>query len=133
MILIETIRTNNFFVSASSISSFVACLVPGFVANVALNSITSLILDSVTSYAPTFVNDSTFRSVTISAPCALAGRITFIIMNLKTTFFYNKQVTVEDYTSSKLYIKRIIWVKRILFNKTTNSKNYILGILDKIY
>lgn len=37
---------------------------------------------------------------------------------------------MKDLTSSKLYIKGIIWIEEILFSNITKAWNYILGIPD---
>lgn len=42
------------------------------------------------------------------APGAVAGRIAPVVMDPNTTFYYGKQVSAEDFTSSKLYIKGTI-------------------------
>lgn len=39
----------------------------------------------------------------------------------------------EDYINSKYYMKKTIWIGRILFGEIIDARNYMLSILNKIY
>lgn len=78
------IKTDNFFIFA----------------NFAFGFITSLIFS--------FVTDSTFGSIIISTFGTIISYITFIIIDFKIIFFYNKQVKVKVLINFKFYIKKTI-------------------------
>lgn len=148
MIVIEAMGTNDSFVSASlapgSIAGpalgSVAGSAPGSVGGPALGSVNDSALGSVAGLAsgsitgptPGSVNDSTPGFITIPAPGTIAGRVSSVVIAPKTTYFYGKQVITEDYTSLKLYMKRMIWIERIQFSEIIDVWNYMLGILDEI-
>lgn len=93
--MIEAIKTNNFFVSACLALGSITVPTPGFVA----------------SPAPDFDNDFALGYIIIPAFGTIIGHIALRVMDSKTTFFYSKQVTAEDYTNSKLYIKETIQIR----------------------
>lgn len=133
IIVIETIETNNSFVFAGLALGSIAGPVPSFVAGFAPNSITSSDPGFVASSALSSVKGFTLGFITIRAPGATAGCIAFVVIDLKTSFFYSKQVTTKDYINFKLYMKEMIWIRAILFNKTIDAWNYILSIPNEIY
>lgn len=89
MTVIEAMEINN--------SSIFTGFIFGFIA--------SSTLVSIVGSNPSSINDSTPSSVTILTSSNIIGRVTSILIDLKTTFFYNKQAIVKNYISSKLYIK----------------------------
>lgn len=108
MIVIEIIKIDDFFVSASPVPGSVTSCARSSTASLASNSIASPAPDSVFSSAFGYINDSALGSVTISALNTNIDRIVPVVMVSKTTFFYGKQVMAKDYISSKFYIKEII-------------------------
>ena len=130
--MIETIGTNDSFVFAGPVFGSFIGLTPGFVAGSALNFVAGPALGSVAGSAPGSINDSTLGSVTVPVSGAVASRIASKVINPKTTFFYGKEVTAEDYTSSKFYMKGTIRIEGIPFGKTKDVWNYMLGIPNKI-
>ena len=65
------------------------------------------------------------------APGVIAGRVASMVIDpTKGNYFYEKQVTAEDLTSSKLYMKKTIWIGGIPFGETGEAWNYMLGIPD---
>lgn len=40
-------------------------------------------------------------------------------------------MTVENFTTAKLYIKGTVWIKWVYFNDITDAWYYMLGITDK--
>lgn len=109
----EAIGTND-----SSISTGLA---PISVASPAFGSIAGPMPGFATVPAPSSVNNIILGYVTVPTLGAITGHIVFVIMDPKTTFFYGKQVTAEDYTSSKLYMKKTIWIGGILFGRTIDA------------
>ena len=96
----------------------------------ALGSITGLALGFVAGPAPDFVTNPASGSVTGPAldavtgpaPGIIAGRIAFVEIDIsKGNYFYGKQVTAEDLTSSKLYMKGTIWIRGIPFGETSEA------------
>lgn len=77
-----TMKTNISFVSSSTALGFVASPTPG--------SVSSFSLGSIASSSSASINDSTFGYIIISAPNANAGRVAFVVIDSKTTFFYGK-------------------------------------------
>lgn len=64
-------------------------------------------------------------------PSAVAACIALVVMDSNKPFYYGKAVMVRDFTSFKIYIKEIIWIRGIPFNDITEAWNYILNILDE--
>ena len=115
--------TDNFSASAGPISGFVTSLAPGSIAGPVPDSVTSLAPGSIAGPAP--------DSVTSPAPGIIAGRVTPVVIDsTKGNYFYGKQVTAEDLTSFKLYMKRTIWIGGIPCGETCEALNYMLSILD---
>lgn len=86
-------------------------LIPDSIANPALGSITGPAPGSVAGSIP--------DSVIGPALGVVVGCIALVVIDpTKSNYFYGKQVTAEDLTSSKLYMKRTIWIGRILFDET---------------
>lgn len=83
-------------------------LAPDFVASPPLDSIVALAPNSIAGPDPGFVAGLIPGSVIVLAPGAVAGCVVLVVIDPKTTFFYSKQITAEDYTSFKLYIKGTI-------------------------
>ena len=82
-------------------------------------SVASPAPDSVTSPAPGSVASPVPDSVTCPAPGVVAGRVAPVVINpTKGNYFYGKQVTAEDLTSSKRYMKGTIWIGGIPFGET---------------
>ena len=116
--------TDDFSAPASLASSSVTGLAPGSVASPALDFITCLIPGSVAC--------PTLDSVIGPAPGVIAGHVALVVIDsTKSNYFYGKQFTAENLTSSKLYMKRTIWIEGIPFGKTGKAWNYMLGILDE--
>lgn len=113
MIVIESIETNN--------SSVFAGLAPSSSASLAPSSIANPTSDSIAGPALGSVNNSASSSGIILALGAITGHVALVIIDPKTTFFYGKQVTIKDYISSKLYIKRTIWIRGIPFDETIDA------------
>ena len=108
-----------------------AGLAPGSVTVPAPGSIAGPAPDSVTSPAPGSVAGPAPDSVIGLAPGVVAGRVAPVVINpTKSNYFYGKQVTVKNLTSSKLYMKGTIWIKGIPFGETGEAWNYMLGIPD---
>ena len=104
---------------------------PGFVTGPTPGSIAGPAPDSVTSPAPGSVAGPAPDSVTGPAPSVVAGRVALVVIDpTKGNYFYGKQITVEDLTSSKLYMKGTIWIGGIPFGETGEAWNYMLGIPD---
>ena len=98
--------TNNSFVPAGPAHDFVKGPAPCSVASSAS--------DSITGPTHGFVADLATDFVTSPAPGIVASRVAPIMIDLiKSNYFYRKQVMAEDLTSSKLYMKRTIWIKGI--------------------
>lgn len=90
----------------------------------ALGSITDPASGSVISPAP--------DSVISLGLSIITGSVASIVINFtKSNYFYGKYVMTEDLTSFKLYMKVIIWIERIPFDKTGKAWNYMLGIQMK--
>ena len=118
-----TIGTNDFSAPADP--------APGFVTDPALGSIARPAPDSVTSLASGSITGPAPDSVTDPAPDVIAGRVALVVIDsTKGNYFYGKQVTTEDFTSSKLYMKGTIWIRGIPFGETGKAWNYMLGISD---
>lgn len=47
---------------------------------------------------------------------AIFGHVTSMVINLYIMFYYKKAVMAEDLTSSKLYMKKTIWIGEIPFS-----------------
>lgn len=107
-----TIRINNFFIFIGFIFSSIARFVISSITNLTPSFIIGFIFSSISNFAFSFIIVLTF-DVIISC-------IGFIVIYSKMTYFYIKLVKAEDYTSFKLYIKRKIQIKRILFDKIIN-------------
>ena len=115
--------TDDFFAPAGPSLGSITGPTPGSVAGPAPDSVTSPAPGSVAGPAP--------DSVTSPAPGVVAGRVAPVMINpTKGNYFYRKQVTAEDLTSSKLYMKGTIWIGGIPFGETGEAWNYMLGILD---
>ena len=96
-----TMGTDNFSAPAGPASGSVIGPAPGSVAGPAP--------DSVTSPAPGFIASPAPDSVTGPAPCIVASCIAPVVINsTKSNYFYGKQITAKDLTSSKLYMKGTI-------------------------
>lgn len=80
------------------------------------------------SSAPTFDVGLVAGTVTLSTPCAIAGRNTPVVINPHRIFYYRIAATAEDLTTSKLYMKGTIWIGEIPFSNTTEAWNYMLEI-----
>lgn len=113
--------TDDSFMSANLAFGSVAGLAPGSVASPAPNSVIGLAPSSVACPAPGFVPDSASSFVIVPASGAIIGYIASVVMDSKTTFFYGKQVMAEDYISSRLYMKRMIWIGKIPFGETIDA------------
>ena len=106
---------------------------PGFVTGPASGSVAGPAADSITSPAPGSVAGPAPDSVTGPALGVVADRVAPVVIDpTKGNYFYGKQVTAEDLTSSKLYMKGTIWIGGIPFSKTDKAWNYMLGIPDNI-
>ena len=118
-----TISIDNFFAPAGPALSSVTGPTPGSIAGLAPDSVTSPASGSVAGPAPDSVTGPAFGVV--------ADRVAPMVIDpTKGNYFYGKQVTAEDLTSSKLYMKEIIWIGGILFSETGKAWNYIFGIPD---
>ena len=131
--------TDNFSAPASPASSSVTGPASGSVAGPALgygtgpapSFVAGSTLDSVTSPASGSVVCPTPDSVTSAAPSDVAGHVVLVVIDsTKGNYFYRKQVMTEDLTSFKLYMKGTIWIRGILFGKTSKAWNYMFGIPD---
>lgn len=109
-------------------------------ASSALGSVISPALSFVTGFAPSSADDYALGSVadsapdliTFSAPDIVSSRIALVLIDpIKSNFFYGKQVTIEDFRSSKLYMKKTIWIRQILFGEKAKVELH-LSILDEI-
>lgn len=71
-----------------------------------------------------FVDDSTYSTNTVSTPSVIIIYVTsfilFLMSNSKTIFYYDKPIIINDYTSSKLLIKKTIWIRKIMFIERIN-------------
>ena len=106
-----TIGTNDFSTPAGP--------TPGSVIGFTSGSVAGPAPDSVTNPAPGFVAGPAPDSVTIPVPGVVAGCVIPVVIDpTKGNYFYAKQVTAEDFTSSKLYLKGTIWIGGIPFGKT---------------
>ena len=82
---------------------------PGFVTGPSLGSVAGLAFNSITSPAPGSVAGPAPDSITGPAFNVVAGRVAPVVIDpTKSNYFYGKQVTAEDLTSSKLYMKGTI-------------------------
>ena len=96
-----------------------------------LGSIAGPTLDSVISPASGSVADPAPNFVTGPAPAIVTSHIAPVVIDLtKSNYFYEKQVMAENLTSSKLYMKRTIWIGAIPFRETGKVWNYMLSISD---
>lgn len=94
--------------------SVLASPTPGSIAGPTLDSVTGLVLGFVTSFAP--------DSVTGPAPGVVAGHVAPVVrVPIKGNYFHEKQVMVQDFTSSKQYIKGTIWIVRIVFREISEA------------
>lgn len=55
-------------------------------------------------------------TVTIPVFGVITDPVAFVVINPYIMFYYGKVIIAKDLTSSKLYIKRTIWIERILFS-----------------
>ncbi len=60
------------------------------------------------NFAPEPALSFVFGDATVFALSAIIVHITFIVINSNISFYYRKMITIEDFTSSKIYIKAII-------------------------
>lgn len=77
--------------------------------------------DPAPSLTPAFDVGLVSSTVTTSTPGIIASCFAPVIINPHMTFYYEKVVMAEDLTNSKLYIRGIIWIGRILFSNTTEA------------
>lgn len=76
----------------------------------------------VKSLASSFVASLALDSVTGPALGVVANCVTLIMIeSTKSNYFYKKQITIEDLTSFKLYIKKTILIEKILFGETDEA------------
>ena len=115
--------TDDFFAPVSPAPGSITGPAPSSVAGPALEYITSPTPGSIAGPAP--------NSVTGPALGVVAGRVAPVVIDpTEDNYFYEKQVTAEDLTSSKLYMKGTIWIGGIPFDETGKAWNYMLGIPD---
>ena len=85
--------------------------------------VTGPALDYITSLAPGSVAGPALDSVTGPAPGVVASRVAHVVIDpIKSNYFYGKQVTAEDFTSSKLYMKRTIWIRAFCLVKQARHR-----------
>ena len=105
----------------------------GSITGPAPSSVAGSASDFVKNPAPDSIARPALNFIIGPALGVVAGCVTFVVINpTKDNYFYGKQVTADDLTSSKLYIKRTIWIRGILFGETSEAWNFMLGILNDI-
>lgn len=120
-----TIGNDDFFVPGG--------LTFGSITGPAIDSVAGPTFDSVISPTPDSIAGFALNFVIGPVSGIITGRVTLLIIeSTKSNYFYEKQVMAENLTSSKLFIKVIIWMKNILFGRTREAWNYILSILNDI-
>ena len=104
-----TMGTDNFSASPGPTLGFVTGPAPDSILGLALGFIIGPILGSVTNPTPNSVTGLAFGSIAGPAPSVIAGRVPPMVINsIMGNYFYGNQVTTEDLTSSKRYMKGMI-------------------------
>lgn len=92
------------------VTSFILCFVAGSTFHCIIGLVSGLVIGPA------------FGSIIFSTFSIIAGYKVLVVINYKVNFFYKKQITAEDLTNSKLYIKIIISIKKILFCEEMRHK-----------
>lgn len=108
MIMIKVMRIDDFSVFADLTPDFATELVFGSITSSTSSSVAGPAFGSIAGLILGSINNSASSFVTIPTLGTIADSIVLIVIDLKTTFFYSKQVIAEDYISSKLHMKGTI-------------------------